>query len=107
MPPHAPQLIIANLFITCHPQRVRDLALLLDREQDVALHAKYEGGDVREGSKPVCEGGEVGGCIEGRRVGFGVGDCGVGDLGECVGGCGGGGGRREVELFKSGKGHIE
>jgi hypothetical protein len=82
MSPHAPKFIIANGLIPRHPEGVRDLALLLDREQDVALYAEYEGGDVREGAQPVCEGGEMGRCVVGRQVGFGVGGCGVGDGGE-------------------------
>ena len=48
MTPHAAKLIVAYVGIAGHTQRIRDLALLLNREQDVGLHAKDEGWCVGE-----------------------------------------------------------
>ena len=41
MTPNAPKLVVAHHLIPCHPQSVCDFALLLDREEDVALHTKH------------------------------------------------------------------
>ena len=55
VPPHAPQLIIAHHLVPRDAQRIRDLALLLNREQYIALHAKDERWRVRKRAESCCE----------------------------------------------------
>ncbi|THH03283.1 hypothetical protein EW146_g10474 [Bondarzewia mesenterica] len=48
MSPDAAQLVITDPIVARHPEGIRELALLLNREQDIALHAEHECGGVRE-----------------------------------------------------------
>ena len=55
MAPHTAKLVITHHPITRHPQRVRDLTLLLDREKDVALHAEHKYWRVAQGPQALRE----------------------------------------------------
>lgn len=70
MPPHAAELVIADHAVSCHAERIRNLALLLDREQNVTLHAEHKHGRVRERAQALREVGQVRGWMRRRRVRF-------------------------------------
>lgn len=72
VPPHAAELVIAHHLVPRHPQRIRDLALLLHREQNIALHAEHKRRRVRERAQAICELGQVRWRIRRRRVRLGV-----------------------------------
>jgi len=55
---------VAHAGITCHAERVRKVALLIHREQDIGLHAQDKDRCVREGTQARCERAQVR-----RRVG--------------------------------------
>jgi hypothetical protein len=44
MAPNAAKLVITDVLVTRHAEGIGDLALLLDRKEDIALHAEDECG---------------------------------------------------------------
>lgn len=59
MSPYATQLIVPHALIARHPQRVRQLALLLYGEEEVALNAQNQRRDVFERCQAFGQGREV------------------------------------------------
>lgn len=118
MAPYSAEFVITDHPIPRHPQCICDLALLLDREQYIALHAQDQRGCVRERTQACCKVRQVLWGVRRRRVGLGVrevrvvrrvgrGGGGLGERGRERGELGARCGWGEVQLGDRWEGEIE
>lgn len=109
MSPDTAELVITHAVVTCNAESVDHFALLVDREQDITLHAEDQRRDGGEARKTCSERRKICGRVHRRWMGLGVG-CPV-ELTFC-GRLEGIGRRRrpcagQLERLESGQGHVK